>query len=472
MLEQILSTLQRDGSIEGLEAQARGRDGQTRDVMLGASPLVGANSECLGSIVLLSDVSGIRRAEAALRESESRLRTLGDNLPEGAIYRYCQDVSGKPHFEFISAGIESLSGVPAAEIMRDAAALERTLVPEDRERLKAAVDLSREQLTRFEMEIRYKDRATGELRWSLLRSIPARRGDGSTVWDGIQLDITDRRHAEEVVRQKQKLESIGLLAGGIAHDFNNLLTVIIGSASLACEECSSCEHAQSILSASQRAASLTRQLLAYAGKGRVVVKVINLTEIVSQSAQLLRASVPARVSLDFDFAQDLPCLEGDPSQVEQILINLVINAGEAILPKTDGLIKIAISPCEITPDMARLEPSAHGVEAGRFVCLEVQDNGAGMDEPRSRASSIRFSLQSLPAAALAWPRSTELSVPARDLSRSAANRATAPPFRSSFPRPKKCIPRNKCGCAAPRSRKARPPYSWSMTKRCFVSWLA
>jgi signal transduction histidine kinase len=188
------------------------------------------------------------------------------------------------------------------------------------------------------------------------------------------------RDTEERLRHAQKWESIGILAGGVAHDFNNLLTVIMGSASLGRAEFPSCEHYQVILSASERAASLTKQLLQYAGAGHVAVKTVDLTELVSQSTELFSAFVPKRVSLSFNLSKDLPCVEGDPSRIEQILMNLVINAGEAIPPNRDGTIDVATSSCEVTPDTARRHSKAYHVTAGAYVCLEVRDNGTGMDE--------------------------------------------------------------------------------------------
>jgi signal transduction histidine kinase len=188
------------------------------------------------------------------------------------------------------------------------------------------------------------------------------------------------RDAEERLGQAHKWESIGILAGGVAHDFNNLLTVIMGSASLARAEYPECEHYQAILCASERAANLTKQLLQYAGRGHVAVKTVDLTELVTQSTELFSAFVPKRVSLSFNLAKRLPCLEADPSRIEQILMNLVINAAEAIPPNRDGLIEIATSSYEVSPDMARRHSKAYPVAAGSFVCLEVRDNGTGMDE--------------------------------------------------------------------------------------------
>jgi len=141
------------------------------------------------------DLTERKRAEEALRESEARLRTLGNNLPEGAIYRYRLDRDGRHHIDFISAGIERLTGVPAAKFMADATTVIRHVAPEDRERLTAAIAFSAEHLTQFEVEVQHKHHVTGETRWSLLRSSPTRLRDGSTTWDGIEIDITARKQA-------------------------------------------------------------------------------------------------------------------------------------------------------------------------------------------------------------------------------------------------------------------------------------
>ena len=197
---------------------------------------------------------------------------------------------------------------------------------------------------------------------------------------GVSTEITERRHAEERLRQAQKLESIGLLAGGIAHDFNNLLTVIMGNACSALAERPSCQYSQAILSASERAAYLTKQLLAYSGKGAVSVKLIDLTELVSQSTRLQSVSVPKGVNISYNLSKELPCIEADPSRIEQILMNLVVNAGESIPDGSNGLIDIATSSCEVTAEFARRHSKAYDVAAGAYVCLEVRDNGIGMGE--------------------------------------------------------------------------------------------
>ncbi len=359
---------------------------------LSASALLLDDAECVCLIVTdlteLQRHREIQRAEELSRESEARLRALGDNLPEGAIYRYREDLDGTRHFEFVSAGIERLTGVPAAEIMRDSAAVYRLIVPEDLERYQAAVNRSREQLVRFEIELRQRHRTTGELRWALLRSMPSRVPDGSTVWEGIQLDMTEQKRAaeqlrirEDQVRQAQKMESIGVLAGGIAHDFNNLLTGVLGNASLALDSMSAWDQNRSlieelIVSATQ-AADLTRQLLAYAGKGRFVVRPIDISETVRQVSNLVRSSVPAIIEIDFDLADGIPSAQADAGQIQQILMNLVLNASEAIGERPG---RISIHTLTRGLDAAAIEQSRLDIPEGAYVCLEVRDTGPGMDE--------------------------------------------------------------------------------------------
>jgi CheY-like chemotaxis protein len=176
------------------------------------------------------------------------------------------------------------------------------------------------------------------------------------------------------------LESIGLLAGGIAHDFNNLLTVIIGNAGFALNRNPLSQELRNIISASDRAAHLTSQLLAYAGKGHFISKTFNLNDVVSGSAALLSVSVPKRVELRFNLSSEELLVKGDPSQIEQILMNLVVNAGEAVPPRTDGRIKVTTRDCGVIPETVLRDARAYGVQPGPFVCLEVADNGTGMDE--------------------------------------------------------------------------------------------
>jgi PAS domain S-box-containing protein len=192
-----------------------------------------------------------------------------------------------------------------------------------------------------------------------------------------------QRHALETkVQQTQKLESLGLLAGGVAHDFNNLLTAILGHANLAlmdlAPESPARDSLREIDKASGRAAELCRQMLAYAGKGRFVVEPINLSRLIEEMAHLLHVSISKKVLLRCQLTGELPAIEADPAQMRQIVMNLVINAAEAI-GETDGVIRISTGVMQCSADYlggSRLiEPPA----PGPFVFLEVADTGCGMD---------------------------------------------------------------------------------------------
>ncbi len=207
-------------------------------------------------------------------------------------------------------------------------------------------------------------RADGALRWILVRGRMLEGEPRRLV--GVDIDITDRKLSEQALREAQKRESIATLAGGIAHDFNNLLATILGNASLALEDVSDCQFVrpalERIISASESAAGLTRQLLAYAGKGAFVIERVNLSELVSRMDGLIRAAVPGTVELRLHLVKDPPLIEGDPSQLEQLVNNLVINAAEAVGTERPGIVEIRT------------------MIEGETVCLEVCDNGPGMDE--------------------------------------------------------------------------------------------
>jgi len=379
------------------EIRFRTAFGPLLPALVSANPLAFDGTECVSLIVTdLTEqkrIQELQRSQELLRESEARLRSLGDNLPEGAIYRYCQDAGGKQWFEFVSAGIERLTGLPAAEILRDAAILERSMPPEDCARLKNALAQSREHMAPFEIEVRHTHRATGDLRWSLLRATPSPRPDGSVVWEGIQLDITGRKRADEELRLRedqlrraQKMESIGVLAAGIAHDFNNLLTGVIGNASLVLETMPDWDPnraaMEEVMLCADRAADLTRQLLAYSGKGRFIVQPVNLSRMVREMAALLRGSVPSTIALDLDLQEEIPPVEADAGQMQQIVMNLVLNASEAI-GNQPGRITLQTNARNV--DAAMIGQSGLEISPGNYVCLEVNDTGSGMDEAtRSR----------------------------------------------------------------------------------------
>lgn len=193
-------------------------------------------------------------------------------------------------------------------------------------------------------------------------------------------DNSERKRQEERLRQTQKLESIGLLAGGVAHDFNNLLTAILGNASLALGEVPDAakERLQAVVSGAEKAADLTRQLLAYAGKGRFLVRDVNLSSTVKEITGLLRLSVPKSIEVETELAPDLPALQADEGQMQQIIMNLVINASEAIGETQPGTIRVSTEAVDL-PDVVA-DRLGQQLQPGTYVRLRVRDTGCGMQE--------------------------------------------------------------------------------------------
>jgi PAS domain S-box-containing protein len=202
------------------------------------------------------------------------------------------------------------------------------------------------------------------------------------------LDLTQQKRIAEQLRQTQKLESLGVLAGGLAHDFNNLLVGIIGNASLALDatpaESPNFALLQGVLHAGERAAHLTKQMLAYAGKGRFVVGLIDLSALIREIITLIQASIPKNVGLRLDLEDCLPQIEADITQMHQLVMNLIINGAEAI-EESNGTVQVTTSVEEIPPEHGRIDAGGRGpgrseLAPGRYVLLRVRDDGCGMDE--------------------------------------------------------------------------------------------
>jgi two-component system, cell cycle sensor histidine kinase and response regulator CckA len=223
---------------------------------------------------------------------------------------------------------------------------------------------------------------------------PMKTEEGTWVLSAI-VDITERKRAEEErkrledqMQHAQKLESLGVLAGGIAHDFNNLLVSILGNAGLALMELAPESPArrtvQNIETAALRTAELTKQLLAYSGKGKFLVQPLNLSLLVEEMAHLLKLSISKRAGFRTRLASNLPAIEADAAQIQQVVMNLIINASEALGGNTGDVV---VSTGVIDADRACLSGTFldEHLPEGRYVYLEVSDTGCGMDkETRSR----------------------------------------------------------------------------------------
>ncbi|MFA6244394.1 MAG: ATP-binding protein, partial [Candidatus Hydrogenedentales bacterium] len=197
----------------------------------------------------------------------------------------------------------------------------------------------------------------------------------------------ERRSLEEQVWHAQKLESLGVLAGGIAHDFNNLLMAILGNASLARihvpNDSPAVECIEHIEKASQHAAELTNQMLAYAGKGALSIGLVSLSKLASEMMPLLETSISKKTQISVELDRDIPAIKGDSGQLRQVVMNLITNAADAVAD-SGGSVRLVTGTAEVDDAMLGEMVMADGFQAGKFLYLEVSDNGCGMDEDTKR----------------------------------------------------------------------------------------
>ena len=216
------------------------------------------------------------------------------------------------------------------------------------------------------------------------RVTPIREGGAGRIlgFTGIVEDATGRIQQEEARQQAQRLESLGVLAGGLAHDFNNLLMAIQGHAELAEESLPQGHPAKETLErvqrAVERAAALAHQMLAYAGKARVERRAVDLNRLLEELGDLMRVTVPKGATLNLDFQQGLPSVMADPVQIQQVAMNLLVNAGEA-LPEGRGHLALRTRVLRVDAAGLARDFAGQALTPGRFVALEMSDDGVGMD---------------------------------------------------------------------------------------------
>ncbi len=326
-------------------------------------------------IAFISDVSEREDALQALQASEERFRTLSAAALEGV----CLHADGK--IVLTNEAGAAMFGVDAASMV--GASLMDLTAPESRDLV--ADQIRRRATEPCEATALRRDGSTfiAEVRGTTL----SHQGRPTRV--AIIRDITERKRMEaeqralgDRVQQAQKLESLGVLAGGVAHDFNNILTIIMNGVELAKRDSGlgqgAIAHLDAVSLAAGRAADLCRQMLAYAGKARLSREPVQLGALVEDTWSMMEAGISKKATLERELAPGLATLLGDPTQIRQILMNLVLNASEAIAG-TQGTIRISTGAG--TYDASAFARSATGsaLKAGRYVWLEVRDDGLGMD---------------------------------------------------------------------------------------------
>lgn len=202
------------------------------------------------------------------------------------------------------------------------------------------------------------------------------------IYDNTEQKLAEegKKLLEQQLQHAQKMESLGVLAGGVAHDFNNILTVIIGNCYFAKSNPEEAEKRISIIeNAAERAAGLCRQMLAYAGKASIEMAEVDILALVNDTVNMLKSSIPQNVEIKFSISNNIPFIKGDVSQLGQIIVNLIINASEAI-GNEKGEILVAMLIKDIQSGQPDTDHLGKVIPAGRYVCLEITDNGCGMDD--------------------------------------------------------------------------------------------
>jgi two-component system cell cycle sensor histidine kinase/response regulator CckA len=326
-----------------------------------------------GTVCVCRDLTQHQQAEKARADAETKYRMLVEHV--NAI-TYIAEIGINGKWFYISPQVENILGYTPEEWLALSHNWDQHIHPDDLPIVIAAEEQSQNGFP-FQAEFRVR-RKDGREVWLSDTAVIVQGSDSHPVMEGIMVDITERKALETQLQQSRKMEAVGRLAGGIAHDFNNLLTIISGYTELALSRPSlpSEAHAdiERIENAAGRAAALVRQLLAFSRKQVLQPKILDLNKIVLNLDSLLRRLMDERIEMVTRVKDDLGKVKADPAQVEQVIMNLVVNARDA-MPEGGRLV---VETCNTDLD-ANYAVDHVSVRPGRYVMLAVSDTGVGMD---------------------------------------------------------------------------------------------
>ena len=351
----------------------RRSDGSWADLWVVGTNLL-HDSNIQGIVVNCRDVSAQTRAEKARVEAETRYRTLVEQL---ATITYIAKLGLHGEWLYVSPQIEAILGFSPSEWLSEPGLWVSRVHPDDR-RLVEETEEATFSGKPFRAEYRMF-RRDGKVIWVNDTAAVVHDSDGNTLLHGVMVDVSERKQLETQLRQAQKMQAVGRLAGGIAHDFNNLLTVITGYAHSLLERDHPAEDevrrsAERIGSAAARAAALTRQLLAFGRRQMLEPRVLNLNSVIAEMDKIMRRLVTENIEIVTKLGASLGSVKADPAQIEQVILNLVINARDA-MPE-GGVLTVETANLELDRGYADEHST---VRPGPYVMLAVSDTGMGMD---------------------------------------------------------------------------------------------
>lgn len=372
-----------------IEGRAQCNDGSELPIEFVCSPVRKGNT--LATIMVMRDISKRKAAEQALTDSYANMENLVTQRT-----RELRDLATIIEVTVSFVGIADLQGNvlyvnPAGRKMVglgydtpiESLSLKDFHDSETCQRLAASIIPKTLELGVYQEEFDFIDTAGNIIPTACtIMSLPDEQGkaDRTAI---IARDLRDEIALQRQIEHGQRLESLGVLAGGIAHDFNNILTAILGNAALAElkveEPVKTAKYLRNIVKSSERAAALCKQMLAYSGKGKFIVKPLNLSEMVDDITKLLKVSIAKNIAININLDPQLPAVDVDEAQIQQVIMNLVINASDAI-GDGDGSITVETGVMETDNASWRTSFVQDDLPQGRYVYLEVTDNGCGMDE--------------------------------------------------------------------------------------------
>lgn len=329
---------------------------------------------------IVRDISERLQAEKALRDSEQKYRLIVETAQEGVWV-----IDSESRTTFVNQRMAAMLGYGVDEMLGES--LFHFMDDEGRQLAAWNVE-RRQQGIREQVDFKFRHKNGSDV-WTMIDTNPMIGPTGDYLGALAMItDITERRRLDEERRrleqqlqQSQRLESLGMLAGGIAHDFNNILMAIVGNLDLSLSSLSRLSPArqniESAVASAMRAAELCKQMLAFAGRGRLSMEVIDPNAIIADLMHMLAISVSRKVELRTALASGVPAVLGDPTQLRQVIMNLVINASEAI-GDTSGTVTISTGERSCRQEDLRAPWFKGTPAAGNYVFVEVSDTGCGM----------------------------------------------------------------------------------------------